>query len=81
MCQSKGLVPLLSCMLESPVALTAALHVARSWVDKCGFELCADLDAVDLIKEQPFFSPWDQRRSGCLPLLGQGMGLGVSFKE
>ena len=110
-CSRLELVPMLSCMLESPVSLTAALHVVGAWhqlgVRKSQHrtksdglsetltengseafvpkqilsEVLCDLDAVDLIKEHPFVSPWERRVGVFLPQVGLVRGLGVEWKK
>jgi L-Ala-D/L-Glu epimerase len=84
-CLEQNKQVMVSCMLESPISLTAAAHVAQAASLFCRknsepSSLLFDLDAVALISQHPFVTPWDPNTPFELPELNCP-GLGCSLKH
>ena len=70
--ETAGLDCLIGCMLESPIGIIAAAHVACA---KKAITMC-DLDGVDLLKENPVISDTVFTPGKIMP--GKGPGLGIT---
>ncbi len=71
-----GVKCMMGCMLEGPIAIAAAVHVASAKADTVTM---LDLDAVGLLASQPL--PTEIVFEGSSITLSQKSGLGIAFEE